>query len=84
MGRKGKGELCTNVRNMIVKACRENRKTLELKRTLGISRSTIRSIVKKMKKKSVENQQGKGRKTVYTDRDKNKLTDNLQRYNWYC
>lgn len=67
-----------------LKACRENRKTLELKRTLGISRSTIRSIVKKMKKKSVENQQGKGRKTVYTDRDKNKLSDNLQRYNWYC
>lgn len=73
MGRKGK-KLCTNVRNMIVKAYRENRNTSELERTLELLRSTIRSIVKFKDTGHVENQQGRGRKRVFTDRDKNKIS----------
>lgn len=71
-GRKGE-ELCTNVRNMIIKAYRENKITSELERTLRIPRSTIRSIVKKFEETGhVENQQGRGRKRVFTDSDKKK------------
>lgn len=68
MDRKGK-ELCTNVRNMIVKAYRENKNTLKLKRTLGIFRSTVRSIVKKLKKRDILkiNKEGEGRECFQTE-----------------
>jgi transposase len=57
---------------MVVKAYKENRNTSELERILGIPRSTIRSIVKKFDVTGqVENQQGRGRKKVFSDRDKN-------------
>ncbi|XP_061168330.1 uncharacterized protein LOC133177281 [Saccostrea echinata] len=74
MGRKGK-ELDTSVRRMVVKAYKENRNTSELERILGIPMSTIRSIVKKFDETGqVENRRGRGRKKVFTDRDKNKLS----------
>lgn len=73
MDRKGK-ELCTNVRNMIVKAYSETRNTSELERALGILRSTIQYCGKKMKKRDLQKINKEwGMKRVLTDRDKNKL-----------
>lgn len=74
MSQKGK-ELCTNVINIIVKAYRDNKNTSKLERTLGTPKFAKRDIVEKNEETGhVENRKGRGRRRMFSDRDKNKLS----------
>ena len=74
MGRKGK-ELSIEVRNLIIKSHKTNGNVSNLSRTLGIPRSTVKSVIKKFNQHSdVKNLPGRGRKSLFMERDTNQLS----------
>jgi transposase len=74
MGRKRK-ELSTDVRKLIIDSYQNNGNISYLARSLGIPRSTIKSVIKKFETYGhVENRSGRGRKQLFTDRAKNQLS----------
>ena len=68
-------ELCSDVRELIVKSYQNNKNISNLSQILGIPRSTIKSVIKKYETfGSVENRCGRGRKKLFKDRDVTKLS----------
>ena len=68
-------ELSSEVRNLIVQCHQEGKNQCELARIFNISRSIIKSIIKKYKQHgTVENRTGRGRKCLFTNRDVNQLS----------
>ena len=68
-------ELSSEVRNLIVRSHQEGKNQCELSRIFNISRSTIKSIIKKYKQHgTVENRSGRGRKCLFRYRDANQLS----------
>ena len=71
----GRKVLSSEVRNLIVQSHQEGKNQCELARIFNISRSTIKSIIKKYKQHgAVENRPGRGRKCLFTNRDVNQLS----------
>lgn len=71
----GRRELSSEVRNLIVQCHHEGKNQCELARIFNISRSTIKSVIKKFHQHgTVENRPGRGRKSLFTNRDVNQLS----------
>ena len=69
MGRKNK-KLSSEVKELFVESYKSNKNKSELARIFGIPWKTIGSVIKKFKELgSTENQSGRGRKKLFTDRD---------------
>ena len=68
-------ELSSEVRKVTVQSHQEGKNQCEFARIFNISRSTIKSIIKKYKQHgAVENRPGRGKKCLFTNSDVNQLS----------